>query len=101
MALLPQLPVLTAKSAQLLPLFRARHIGTSAAVPISLPDPGVNRRDTGLELPREVLGTSSGSMQLDDLLPESRRVRVPCSWHLNTFPLQSKGVHETGGTPRL
>ena len=38
-------------------------------------------------------------MQLDELVPESRRVRVPCSWHLNTFPLQSKGVHETGGTP--
>ena len=40
-------------------------------------------------------------MQLDDLFPESRRVRGPCSWHVNTFPLQSEGVHETGGTPEL
>ncbi|MGV6850285.1 MAG: replication-relaxation family protein [Marinibacterium sp.] len=30
---------------------------------------------------------------------EIRRVRVPCSWHLNTFPLQSESVHQTGGTP--
>ncbi|MEM7644776.1 MAG: hypothetical protein AAF366_19980, partial [Pseudomonadota bacterium] len=46
-----------------------------------------------------VLRAPTSSMQLDDLLPESRRVRGPRSWHLNTFLLQSKGVHETGGTP--
>ncbi|MEM7509136.1 MAG: hypothetical protein AAF415_20645, partial [Pseudomonadota bacterium] len=39
------------------------------------------------------------SMKSNNLIPEIRRVRVPCSWHVNIFPLQPKSVHKTGGTP--
>lgn len=56
-------------------------------------------RSAGLKLLGQLPNASTRSVKLDDLLPEFRRVRVPRSRHLNTFPLQSKGVHKTGGTP--
>lgn len=54
----------------------------------------------GSELPREVLGARTGPTQPDNLFPESRRVRVYCSWHAKTSPLQPKGVHQTTGNPK-
>ena len=88
-----------AKTTKLIPFLAAQDVRSWTAVTVGLPDPRMDRCDAGGDLLREVFGAPSSSMQLDDLLPESRRVRVPCSWHLNTFPLQSNGVHETGGTP--
>lgn len=92
--------VLTAKTTKFVPLFTAQDIGSLAVSPLRLPDPGVDRRDAGFKRPCEIFGVSPGSVKLDNLLPESRRVRRPCSRHVNTFPIQSKGVHETAGTPQ-
>jgi hypothetical protein len=88
------------KTAQFVTFFAAQDVDSLAVVPLRLLDPRKDRSDARFELPREVLGASPSSMQLDDLFQESRRVRVPCSWHVNTFPFQSEGVYETGGTPQ-
>ncbi|MEX5600891.1 hypothetical protein [Pseudophaeobacter sp. C1-32P7] len=79
-----QLFVLTAKSALFVPFFAVQDIGTPSAIPLRLPDPCVDGRDAGLDF----LRSSSGSMQLDALILESRRIRVSCSRHQNTSPLQ-------------
>lgn len=52
-----------------------------------------------LKLLRQILNAATGAVKRHDLLPESRRVRVPRSRHADTFRSKPCGVHETGGTP--
>ena len=72
-----------------------------ATVALSLLDPAVDRRRTPLELSGKAFNTTAGLRQRDDVLPESRRLRAPCSRHPNILFEKSKSVHQTGGIPVL
>ncbi|QPH53209.1 hypothetical protein [Pontivivens ytuae] len=55
-------------------LFAAQDTGSLIAVVIALPDPTMDRRHAGFELTCQILGTFNGSVQLDDMLPQSSRL---------------------------
>jgi hypothetical protein len=100
-ALLAQLPDLSAQATQLLALFAAQDVGAAAGVAISLLHPSMDGRGARLELSGKIFNTPPRTVQRDDLLPEFRRVRVPRYRHPDTLRSKRKGVHETAGTPTL
>src|SRR5205807_9567233 len=54
----------------------------------------------GLELPGEVLGTTAGMHQLDQLLPQFRRIRRATAGHGEPPSIPTlKSVHESGSSP--
>src|SRR6266498_5060069 len=68
-------------------------------VPVGLPDPVPNGLGRGFELPRQLLRRPPLVDQLNDPLPERRRIRPMTLRHRGlSFP-QRWGVHETGSSP--
>jgi hypothetical protein len=83
--------VLTTKTTQLLPLRRRQTVVAAALVQVRLPDPVGDRVGRDLELTGQLKPRATGSYQLDDPVPELRRVRrvgVGASW--TPFSAKSK-----------
>ena len=74
-------------------------IGPLTAIAIRLLDPGIDRLGARLKLQRQFSDAFTSPMKGNFLIRQIRLLRVPCTWQVDIFPLQSKTVHQTGGIP--
>lgn len=74
-----------------------QHLAVQSQIGNNLLQP--DRHNARPELTRQTLTATTRPRQRNNMIPEFRRVRVPCSRHANTLFDKSKSAHQTGGSP--
>src|ERR1700761_3492849 len=100
-ALLPQLPVLTAQARQFLALGTRRSVLSLACIAIGLTNPVPDRLCSRLELARQLLWSPSRAHQFNHLSSEFWRIGCVTLRHWQHLRLKWKGVYRTGSTPSV
>jgi hypothetical protein len=78
--------VLPAQPTQFVTLGAGQVVIANAFIAFGLFNPAVDRGNTRLKLASQTFNTATGPRQRNKLVPEFRRVRVPCSRHEKHSP---------------